>query len=90
MAEQLRLDEMLGNRAAVDRDECSIATPRLRVQRPRDHVLAAAGRTRQQRRPFDARDGGQTVLQAEEARGRPEQVRNRSRILDVTAHAAAQ
>ena len=42
MAEQLRLDQLLGNRRAVDVDERPAAAARMGVQRARHHLLAGA------------------------------------------------
>src|SRR3546814_18051174 len=42
VAEQLGLDQVLGNRPAVDRDERLVHAPRLPVQGTRDQFLAGA------------------------------------------------
>ncbi len=42
VAEQLGLDQVVGNRRAVDIDERRGAPPRMGVQRPGDHFLAGA------------------------------------------------
>src|SRR5213078_2546122 len=63
MTEELRLEERLGNRRAVDGDEWGLGPRAQRVERPREQLLAGAAF------PFDQhrRVGGGGALQ----RGRP-------------------
>jgi len=64
VAEQMALDEVLRDRAAVDRDEPARA-PRHRVQPARQHLLAGAGLAEEQ----DRRLGPADPIEDREARG---------------------
>ena len=48
VAEQLRLEQLLGQRRAVERDERAAGSRRRAVDEPGDHLLAGAGFARQQ------------------------------------------
>ena len=56
VAEELRVDQVRGDRAAVDPDERSGGSNRPRVDRARDHFLAGAGLSEDQDRKIRPRD----------------------------------
>src|SRR5262249_23075343 len=61
VAEELALDEIFGDRAAVHGDEGSVRAPRCRVERAGDDVLAGARLPfdeQRRRRPGDALEDG--------------------------------
>ena len=55
VAEELALEQGLGDRRAVDRDEGLVAPRRLRVDGARDHLLAGAALAEQQHRGLELR-----------------------------------
>jgi hypothetical protein len=83
VAEQLALEQVLGNGRAVDGDEAPVLAPAHLVQGARDHLLAAAGLAQQHHRgrgrghPFD---GAAQLQHAVVAR---DDARQRRRILDL-------
>ena len=71
VAEQLALEQVLGNRGAVDRDEALAAPRRQVVQRAREQLLAGAAFAQQQ----DGRAGARDLL---DRRGRSAAARDRA------------
>jgi hypothetical protein len=59
VAEQLRFEQVFGNRGAVDGDERSVVARAERVQRPREQLLAGAALALEQHR----RVGGRRAVQ---------------------------
>ena len=72
VAEELRFEQRLGNRAAVERDEAMHAARAVLVNRARDHFLAAAGFARDEDRAARRRDGLEQL----------EQLRHRAALAD--------
>ena len=64
VAEQLALEQRLGQRRAVDRDERPARAPPLLVQRARDQLLAGAALARDQHRRVGGRGAQQGVVHA--------------------------
>ena len=56
VAEQLALEQLLGNRGAVDRDELAVLAAALRVHRAREQLLAGAALAQDQHRHVGRRD----------------------------------
>ena len=65
VAEQLRLEQLLRQRGAVQRDERSLASRRHAVDEPRDHFLARAGLAGHQHGRIGLRDVGRLVQHLE-------------------------
>ncbi|MNN05856.1 hypothetical protein D3C81_1186290 [compost metagenome] len=81
-AKQLRLDQLIGNRRAVDRDEGLVSTATDAVQRLRKTLLANAGLAQQQHRHVAGRCALQQVPCSTEAWRTADQIgRRRARFL---------
>ena len=69
VAEELRLEQRFGNRAAVERDEPMRAARAVVVDRARDDLLAGAGLAGDENRAVGRGDGLEQLEQAAPSRG---------------------
>ncbi len=79
VAEELALDERVGERRAVDRDEGAVASPSVRVNRPRKQALSDARLAAEEHRRVDRRRARHLLVHPPH---------RRARAHDVVEHAA--